>query len=163
MIVARPPSLLVSGRPSSDRTLLQFVHRNRSFLRKRRWLRAIRNDNDPAAATDGDRTKLMGRIKAFGLAGTVSYVVTELAFWSIALPGAWMGEPMLMSPHAHTFSVARSPLPQAITKRRASGSLFKPTLRSWSASLRRLLPEFDSWSPCGWASPSLWFRPCSGY
>lgn len=30
----------------------------------------------------------MERIKRFGFAGTLSYVVTEVAFWVVALPGA---------------------------------------------------------------------------
>ena len=31
---------------------------------------------------------MMTRIKSFGIAGTLSYVLTELVFWAIALPGA---------------------------------------------------------------------------
>ena len=30
-------------------------------------------------------------IKRFGVAGTLSYVLTEVAFWAVALPGAWFG------------------------------------------------------------------------
>lgn len=47
-----------------------------------------------AAASEApvdDKKALMAKIKSFGIAGTLSYVVTELAFWAIALPGAWFG------------------------------------------------------------------------
>ena len=33
----------------------------------------------------------MARIRSFGLAGTLSYVLTELVFWAVALPGAALG------------------------------------------------------------------------
>ncbi|GAX83057.1 hypothetical protein CEUSTIGMA_g10483.t1 [Chlamydomonas eustigma] len=33
----------------------------------------------------------MAKIKSFGLAGTLSYIVTELVFWTLALPGVWIG------------------------------------------------------------------------
>lgn len=33
----------------------------------------------------------MAKIKSYGAAGTLSYVITELAFWAIALPGAFIG------------------------------------------------------------------------
>ena len=38
------------------------------------------------------KADLMQRIKSYGLAGTLSYIVTELLFWAIAIPGAWIGE-----------------------------------------------------------------------
>jgi hypothetical protein len=34
---------------------------------------------------------MMSQIKSFGVAGTLSYVITELAFWAVALPGAYFG------------------------------------------------------------------------
>lgn len=43
-----------------------------------------------AASTNG-KSELMAKIKSYGAAGTLSYVITELAFWAIALPGAFIG------------------------------------------------------------------------
>ena len=34
-----------------------------------------------------DKAEVMANIKSFGVAGTVSYVITELVFWAVALPG----------------------------------------------------------------------------
>jgi hypothetical protein len=34
-----------------------------------------------------DKAAVMANLKSFGVAGTVSYVVTELVFWALALPG----------------------------------------------------------------------------
>lgn len=34
-----------------------------------------------------DKAAMMGSIKSFGVAGTLAYIVTELIFWGIALPG----------------------------------------------------------------------------
>jgi hypothetical protein len=34
-----------------------------------------------------DKAAVMGSIKSFGVAGTLSYVLTELLFWAVALPG----------------------------------------------------------------------------
>lgn len=45
-----------------------------------------------ATASEQDKkSELMQKIKSYGVAGTLSYVVTELAFWAIALPGAYFG------------------------------------------------------------------------
>ena len=49
------------------------------------------SQDDPSS---NDKAKLMQNIKSYGLAGTLSYVVTELIFWAIALPGAWIGDCM---------------------------------------------------------------------
>jgi len=35
-----------------------------------------------------DKAELMGKIKSYGLAGTLSYIVTEIAFWAAAIPAA---------------------------------------------------------------------------
>ena len=51
----------------------------------------------PPAPAD-DKSVMMQRIKSFGIAGTLSYVITEIAFWAIALPGAWIGESRGESP-----------------------------------------------------------------
>lgn len=34
-----------------------------------------------------DKAAMMKSIKSFGVAGTLAYIVTELIFWGIALPG----------------------------------------------------------------------------
>uniref|UniRef100_A0A7S0QUT8 Uncharacterized protein n=1 Tax=Pyramimonas obovata TaxID=1411642 RepID=A0A7S0QUT8_9CHLO len=38
-----------------------------------------------------DKVEMMANIKSFGVAGTLSYVITELVFWALALPGAIFG------------------------------------------------------------------------
>lgn len=38
-----------------------------------------------------NKSELMAKIKSYGVAGTLSYVITELIFWAIALPGAYFG------------------------------------------------------------------------
>ena len=53
------------------------------------------SDQGPPA---DDKSVMMQRIKSFGIAGTLSYVITEIAFWAIALPGAWIGESRGESP-----------------------------------------------------------------
>ena len=51
------------------------------------------SDEGPATPpAPADKSVMMQRIKSFGIAGTLSYVITEIAFWAIALPGAWIGE-----------------------------------------------------------------------
>ena len=58
------------------------------------------SDQGPATppAPADDKSVMMQRIKSFGIAGTLSYVITEIAFWAIALPGAWIGESRGESP-----------------------------------------------------------------
>eukprot|EP00873_Tetraselmis_striata_P007467 jgi/Tetstr1/427731/TSEL_017855.t1 len=35
-----------------------------------------------------DKAELMGKIKSYGIAGTLSYIITELMFWAVAIPAA---------------------------------------------------------------------------
>jgi hypothetical protein len=46
---------------------------------------------EKSAAAPSSRGVSMAQIKSFGVAGTISYVLTELAFWAVAAPGAWFG------------------------------------------------------------------------
>lgn len=50
----------------------------------------MRASEGEQGSTDGkfDKTQLMSKIKSYGIAGTLSYVITELIFWAIALPAA---------------------------------------------------------------------------
>ena len=50
-------------------------------------MRASRGDGE-ADAPPPDARLTFAAIKRFGVAGTVSYVLTEVAFWALALPGA---------------------------------------------------------------------------
>eukprot|EP00798_Chlamydomonas_sp_ICE-L_P013669 gene13669-19557_t len=45
-------------------------------------------DQEPAKKEKFDKAALMSKIKSYGLAGTLSYVITEIMFWAIALPVA---------------------------------------------------------------------------
>jgi hypothetical protein len=86
---ARP--YLSFGRPPIPRS-----ERKNGLQRRTPVARRAQGDGDspasPVSEKAFDKTKLMDQIKSFGVAGTLSYVVTELAFWAIALPGAWIGE-----------------------------------------------------------------------
>eukprot|EP00899_Mesostigma_viride_P012265 jgi/Mesvir1/21039/Mv08087-RA.1 len=60
---------------------------------------ATGNATIPTAATAGsseeekmdDKKRLWAQIKRTGVAGTLSYVITEVFFWALALPGAYFG------------------------------------------------------------------------
>ena len=54
-------------------------------------MRAAARDDDTADAPSADKRLTFAAIKRFGVAGTLSYVLTELAFWALALPGAAFG------------------------------------------------------------------------
>jgi hypothetical protein len=65
-------------------------------IANRRIISRCLTDHDKITPSDtilsvSTKSELMSKIKSFGLAGTLSYIVTELAFWTIILPGVWIG------------------------------------------------------------------------
>mmetsp|Transcript_9672 Transcript_9672/g.27658 ORF Transcript_9672/g.27658 Transcript_9672/m.27658 type:complete len:187 (-) Transcript_9672:263-823(-) len=68
----------------------------RAQQRQKDWtcLSSMQEEPDSAdrnQSRDGkswDKATLMAQIKSYGISGTISYIITELMFWAIALPAA---------------------------------------------------------------------------
>lgn len=93
IVKSRRPDQVTS--PLTRRPNPAFEHARYSSFEKKGiiTLSTEKGDGTPAQEDQSnDKANLMQKIKSYGLAGTLSYVVTELAFWAIALPGAWIGE-----------------------------------------------------------------------
>ena len=83
----RPPITSLTQRA----TLVRFRSTHVTFSNNDVSSSSSSTSDSTGSAAGEDKVMMMTKIKSFGIAGTLSYVITELVFWAVALPGAWIG------------------------------------------------------------------------